>query len=99
MELNLNKHKILASVLLILVILLVMIAIGYPLGILSEDPDGLEKVLIDQNGESWLEGLSSVWIPLLSWIENNYIAATIGFVLSVAIIYSAFKLISYKKGK
>lgn len=84
---------------LILVILLVMIFIGYPLGILSEDPDGLERVLIDQNGESWLEGLTSVWIPFLSWIENNYIAAIIGVLLSVLIIFSVFKLISYKKEK
>jgi hypothetical protein len=85
--------------LLILVILLVMIFIGYPLGILTEDPDGLERVLIDQNGESWLEGLTSVWIPFLSWIENNYIAAIIGVLLSVIIIFSVFKLISYKKGR
>jgi hypothetical protein len=76
-----------------------MIFIGYPLGILTEDPDGLERVLIDQNGESWLEGLTSVWIPFLSWIENNYIAAIIGVLLSVIIIFSVFKLISYKKGK
>lgn len=76
-----------------------MIFIGYPLGILSEDPDGLERVLIDQNGESWLEGLTSVWIPFLSWIENNYIAAIIGVLLSVLIIFSVFKLISYKKEK
>ena len=76
-----------------------MIFIGYPLGFLTEDPDGLERVLIDQNGESWLEGLASIWIPFLSWIENNYIAAIIGVLLSVIIIFSVFKLISYKKGK
>jgi hypothetical protein len=74
-----------------------MIAIGYPLGILSEDPDGLERVLIDQNGEKWLESLSSIWNPFLSWIENNYIAAIVGVLLSVGIIFGTFKLVSYRR--
>lgn len=74
-----------------------MIAIGYPLGILSENPDGLERVLIDQNGETWLENLSSIWIPFLSWIENNYIAAIVGVLLSVGLIFGAFKLVSYRR--
>jgi hypothetical protein len=85
--------------LVILVILLVMIAIGYPLGILSENPDGLERVLIENNGESWLENLSSVWTPFLSWIENNYIAAIIGVVMSVVFTFAIFKFISYRKEK
>jgi len=98
LKLNFRSHrKIFASLLLVLVILLVMIAIGYPLGILSEDPDGLERVIIDSNGESWLENLASPWIPFLSWIENNYIAAIIGISLSVVIIFAVFKLISYRK--
>lgn len=97
MKLQLKKHRILTSLVLIVVILIVMIAIGYPLGILSEDPDGLERVLIDQNGESWLEGLSSVWIPFLSWIENNYIAAIVGVLLSAVMIFAVFKLFAYHK--
>jgi len=31
-----------------------MIAVGFTIGVLSDAPDGLERVLIDQNGESWL---------------------------------------------
>jgi hypothetical protein len=97
MKVNLKKHRVLTSLLLIIVILLVMIAIGYPLGILSEDPDGIERVLIDHNGESWLENLASFWVPFLSWIENNYIAAIVGVLLSTAIIFALFKVVSYRK--
>jgi len=96
MNLKFKEHRILTSILIIVIVLLVMITIGYPLGILSEDPDGLERVLIDQNSESWLEELSSVWVPFLSWIENNYIAAIIGVLLSAIIIFAVFKLFAYR---
>jgi hypothetical protein len=98
MKLNFKKHKrIFTSLIVVAAILLVMIAVGYPLGILSENPDGLERVIIDSKGESWLESLASPWVPFLSWIENNYIAAIVGIILSVVIIFAIFKFISYRK--
>lgn len=76
-----------------------MIAIGFTIGILSENPDGLERVLIDNNGESWLENLPSPWIPLLSWIQNDYIAGIIGIIISAGLILFAFYVIKYKRNK
>ena len=66
------------SIFIIIAVLMVMIAVGFTIGILSTDPDGLEKVLINQNGESWLENLTSPWIPILSWITNDYGAGIVG---------------------
>ena len=75
-----------------------MVAVGFTIGILSGAPDGLERVLIDQNTEEWLDNLASPWIPLLSWITNDYGAAIIGIVISILIISSTFFLIiRYKK--
>lgn len=76
---------------------MVMIAVGFTLGILSEAPDGLERALIDVKGESWLEGLSSVWNPILGWIDNDYIAGIIGVLLTVLIMMAVFTLISSHK--
>ena len=44
------------TIVVIIGVLMLMIAIGFTLGILSEDPDGLERALIDIRGEEWLEG-------------------------------------------
>jgi len=98
-SLKINKYKKpIISVLTVIGTLILMIAVGFAIGILSDAPDGLERVLIDQNGESWLDNLISPWIPLLSWITNDYGAAILGTVLSVSIMASAFYLIiRYKK--
>ena len=80
-------------------ILILMIAVGFTIGILSGAPDGLERVLIDQNGESWLENLVSPWIPILSWITNDYGAAILGIILSIFVMTSVFYLIIQKKKK
>lgn len=77
--------------------LIVMIAIGFPLGILSQKPDGLERVLVDYKGDSWLENLFSPWTPFLAWIENDYLAGIIGIILTTAIIISVFYLITFLK--
>jgi len=75
-----------------------MIAMGYTVGILSRDPDGLERTIIDIMGEEWLENLPSVWRPILEWITNDYVAGSIGIVLSFIIITGVFYLIfSLKK--
>ncbi len=96
---NISKYKRpITSTLAVTGLLMLMIAVGFTIGILSGAPDGLERVLIDQNGESWLDNLASPWIPLLSWITNDYGAAIIGIVISILIISSTFYLIiRYKK--
>ncbi len=96
---NLTKYKKpIISIVVVVGGLLLMIAVGFTIGFLSDAPDGLERVLIDQNGESWLENLVSPWIPLFSWITSDYGAAILGIVLSVTLMSSAFYLIiRYKK--
>jgi len=96
---NISKYKRpITSILAVTGVLILMIAVGFTIGILSGAPDGLERVLIDQNTEEWLDNLASPWIPLLSWITNDYGAAIIGIVISILIISSTFYLIiRYKK--
>ncbi len=83
------------SIIVIIGVLMLMIAIGFTLGILSEDPDGLERALIDIRSEEWLEGLGSAWEPILGWIDNDYIAGIIGILLTIALIIAVFSLISH----
>ncbi|MGQ4874047.1 MAG: hypothetical protein ACP6IY_08255 [Promethearchaeia archaeon] len=83
------------TIVIIIGILMLMLTIGFSLGILSEDPDGLERSLIDAKGEKWLEGLPSVWNPILGWIENDYIIGIIGIILSVILMMAIFYLILY----
>ncbi|MFX0056896.1 MAG: hypothetical protein ACFE85_08710 [Candidatus Hodarchaeota archaeon] len=95
---NIKKYRRpILSIVVVVIVLMIMIAVGFTIGILSENPDGLERVLIDNNGESWLENLSSPWIPLLSWIKSDYLAGIIGIVISAGLIFSVFYLIKYKK--
>ena len=76
------------------------IAVGFPIGFLSTDPDGLERVLIDYHGEEWLNNLFSPWIPILSWLDNEYVAGIVGIVLTIVIMMVAFYLITrFKKRK
>ena len=83
------------SIIVIIAVLMLMIAIGFTLGILSEDPDGLERVLIDIRGEEWLEGLASPWDPILGWIDNDYVAGIVGILLTVVLIIAVFSIIAY----
>ncbi|HUW91416.1 MAG TPA: hypothetical protein VMV43_12980 [Candidatus Nanopelagicaceae bacterium] len=77
-----------------------VIAVGFTIGFLSENPDGLERVLMDYHGEEWLENLFSPWIPFLSWITNDYVAGFVGIVLSITVLMGAFYLITrFKKRK
>ncbi|MFX0071828.1 MAG: hypothetical protein ACFFAO_12125 [Candidatus Hermodarchaeota archaeon] len=85
------------TVVIIIIVLMIMIAIGFTIGILSEDPDGLERVLIDARGEEWVESLPSPWEPILGWIDNDYIAGIIGILLSIVLITGAFYVIIYLK--
>jgi cobalt/nickel transport system permease protein len=93
-SLNITSYKRpISSVFIVIGTLILMIGVGFTLGILSIAPDGLERVLIDLYGESWLESLVSPWIPLLSWITNDYGAGIIGTVLTIVVMSSTFYLI------
>jgi hypothetical protein len=78
---------------------MLLISIGFTIGFLSNNPDGLERVLIDQYGEDWLDNLASPWTPLLSWITNDYFAGFIGTVLTLGLIISLFYFIKHAKKK
>ena len=93
-----NKWPLI-TIVTIIVALMFVIAVGFTIGFLSEHPDGLERVLIDYNGEEWLENLFSHWIPFLSWITNDFVAGIVGIVLSIAVLMGTFYLITRLKNK
>ncbi len=94
-----NKWPLI-TILIIVIALMSVIAVGFTIGFLSENPDGLERVLIDYYGEEWLENLFSPWIPFLSWITNDYVAGIVGVVLSITVLMGTFYLITrFKKKK
>jgi Fe2+ transport system protein B len=95
-EIKKYKRPIL-SILIIIAVLMIMIAVGFTIGILSTNPDGLERVLIDENGESWLEHLTSPWVPILSWITSDYVAGIFGIIISVTLIIFIFYSVRYFK--
>ncbi|MHA1104572.1 MAG: hypothetical protein ACTSPN_02495 [Promethearchaeota archaeon] len=95
-ELKTYKWPII-TVLVIVAALMLVLATGFTIGFLSENPDGLERVLIDIHGEEWLENLISPWVPILSFITNDYVAGIIGIVLSITLMTGVFYLISKKK--
>ena len=93
-----NRYKWpLITVLTVIAALMLVIAVGFTIGFLSENPDGLERVLIDYYGEEWLENLFSPWIPFLSWITNDYVAGILGVVLSIAVLMGTFYIITRLK--
>jgi len=87
------------TIVVIIVALMVMIAIGFTIGILSEDPDGLERAIIDARGEEWLESLTSPWEPILGWIGNDFIIGIVGILLTLFLIIAVFELVIYLKKK
>ncbi len=99
LKINISKYrKPIITIFVVSITLILMIAVGFTIGILSNAPDGLERVLIDQNGESWLENLVSPWVPIFSWITSEYGAAILGIAISVILMSSVFYLIiRYKK--
>jgi len=99
-EINISKYKRpITSILAVSMTLIVMIAVGFTIGILSGAPDGLERVLIDQNGESWLDNLTSPWVPILNWITSDYGAAILGIAISILVMVSIFYIIIRHKKK
>lgn len=93
-----NSKKAIIIIVVISAILMVFVAVGFTIGILSEDPDGLERSLIDawgggEEGEEEVEGLPTVFAPL-GFIENDYVAGIIGIALSVILMIGLFYGIS-----
>ncbi|MBD3255842.1 MAG: hypothetical protein GF383_12165 [Candidatus Lokiarchaeota archaeon] len=87
------------TIVVIIGVLMLMIAVGFTIGILSEDPDGLERALIDARSEEWLEGLPSPWEPILGWVESDYVAGIIGILLAIALMTIVFYIIIVLKKK
>lgn len=85
------------TILIIIVFLMVLLAVGFTIGILSDDPDGLERALIDARGEDWVDSLQSPWDPILGGIESDFISGIVGILLSVALMIAIFYLIAYAK--
>jgi len=99
MVLNIDRYKRpVTSVVIVVSVLMLMIAVGFTIGILSEAPDGLERVLIDYD-ENLLKNLEYSWIPLFSWVKSDYSAAILGTIISVIIMSSIFYIIIRYKGK
>jgi cobalt/nickel transport system permease protein len=97
---NITKYqKPISSTVAVILSLILMIAVGFTIGILSAAPDGLERVLIDYNGESWLDNLVMPWKPILRWITNDYGAAITGIVLTILVMISLFYFISRNRKK
>ncbi|MFW9865700.1 MAG: energy-coupling factor ABC transporter permease [Candidatus Thorarchaeota archaeon] len=97
-HLNIERYKRpITSMIIIIGVLMFMIAVGFTIGILSESPDGLERVLIDYD-ENLLGNLQNSWIPLFSWVKDDYSAGILGTVISVVILSSIFYIvIRYKR--
>ncbi len=94
-----NKWPLI-TILIIITTLMFVLAVGFRIGFLSENPDGLERVLTDYYSEEWLENLFSPWIPFLSWLTNDYIAGIVGIVLSIVVLMGTFYLITrFKRSK
>ncbi|MHA1234229.1 MAG: hypothetical protein ACTSQL_03980 [Promethearchaeota archaeon] len=91
-----NKWPLI-TILTVIAALMLVLAVGFTIGFLSDHPDGLERVLIDYYGEEWLENLYSPWIPFLSWITNDYVAGIIGIALSITVLMGTFYLITHLK--
>jgi len=80
------------------------LGLGFTVGILSSDPDGLERALIDANGggeegEAWIEDLISPWNPPLGNISNEYLAGIIGIISSFMIMFVIFRGVIVLKRK
>lgn len=98
--LSLKEHKKpLISIFVVAGALIVVIAVGFTIGFLSTNPDGLERMLIDANGEEWLESLPVFLQPIFGWLENEYIVGILGMALTVTIIVGTFYTIGYIKKK
>ena len=81
------------------------LGVGFTIGMLSNDPDGLERTLIDamggdEEGEVWIEDLISPWNPPLGNIPSQYLVGIIGIISTFIIMIVLFRgIIIFKKKK
>ena len=93
---NIKKYKTpIIIIFCVIIVLAIMLSIGYTIGFLSEDLDGLERVVEDAG----VSETKNIWTPILSWIENNYIAGIVGIVLISTIVGGFFYLNTHQKNK
>ncbi len=103
----LGKGKLKQSIItlgIITGVLMLALGLGFTIGILSNDPDGLERTLIDGNGggeegETLIEDLPSSWNPPLGNIPNEYLVGIIGIISSFVIMVVIFRGIVVLKKK
>ena len=104
----LGKGKLKQPIITLVIItgvLMLALGLGFTVGILSSDPDGLERTLIDahgggEEGEAWIEDLLSPWNPPLGNISNEYLVGIIGIISSFVIMIVIFRgIIVLKKKK
>lgn len=99
-----NLKQPIINLVIIIGVLMLALGLGFTVGILSNDPDGLERTLIDANGggeegETWIEELLSPWNPPLGNIPNEYITGIIGIISSFVIMIVIFRAIIVLKKK
>lgn len=94
---SLKKNKTpLITLAVTITVLIVMIAVGFTIGILSGDPDGLERMLIDAG----IEEPEPFFEALLGWISNEYVAAVLGIVLTLSLVSASYYiLVRVKKSR
>lgn len=93
---SLKNYKMpIITIIVVVCVLLFFVAFGETLYLLSSNPDGLEKTLLDAGtGEP-----ESAIAPLLGFLENDFVIAIIGIILIVMISIAIFYLVAFLKNK
>lgn len=78
-------------------VLMLMLVFGYEFGILSDDPDGLERTIIDTKADEYSSDRSRD--APLGGINNDFIISIIGISLTFIIIIGVLYIFSYSKKK
>ncbi|MHA2009021.1 MAG: hypothetical protein ACXABO_16565 [Promethearchaeota archaeon] len=87
------------TLVIIMGVLMLTLGLGFRVGILSRDPDGLTRTLIDGNGsgeegEIWMEDLLSPWSSPLGNINNEYFTGIIGIAFTFVLMLGIFRVIT-----
>ena len=88
-----EKGKPIIVIVVVTTVLILMIAFGITIGIVSADPDRLERMIEDAG----VEEPAGFFEPLLAWIQNEYIVAIVGILLIIGITLTTFYLIGFIK--
>ncbi len=93
---SLKQYKMpIITIFVVTCVLLVFVALGMFGIIMSSDPDGLERTLIDWG----VEEPEHIITPLLGFLENEFLIAIIGILFIVGISLGTFYLIRFAKKK